>query len=347
MSIDVDRLKAEADLVGVVGRYVQLRKAGPEYSGCCPFHEERTPSFTVNPKKGFVHCFGCGAHHDVIGFLMAITGCTFQEACEQLGARDYAQSRVEVKRQEDAPLDVKWVALVPVPDDAPDLLADNGWTVPIWNPKRCKTTRLKPSRVDAYLDAEGRVMGYVLRADIKDRETGAAVKWTPQVTWCVGPDGKRSWCLQPFPEPRPLYGLDALVAKADAPVLMPEGEKCRVAGAGAFAQYACVSWPGGSNGIAKVDLAPLAGRDVVLWPDADEAGRKAMLGWRNDAGEYRPGLAQLLVRAGVRSLRMVDPQGMPKGWDLADALADGWTPRQLAAWAANRVVELDVVRGGQ
>lgn len=343
--IDVDALKAGVDIAEIVARYVKLRPAGHEFTGLCPFHEERSPSFSVIPRKGFVHCFGCGAHHDVIGFLMAMTGATFVEACEQLGARDFAQALEGVRQVVEAPLDVKWVPLMPVPDDAPELMADNGWTVPIWNPKRGKTTRMKPVRQDAYVDAEGRLLGYVLRADIKDRDTGALKKWTPQVTWCVGPDGKRAWCLQHFPAPRPLLGLDALAAKPDAPVLMPEGEKCREAGAGAFKQYAVVSWPGGSNGVGKVDWSALEGRDVVLWPDADPAGVKAMLGWSNDAGRYLPGVAQLLARAGVRSIRMIDAAGMPKGWDIADALAEGWSPKQLAAWAANRVADVTVARG--
>lgn len=343
--IDVDRLKAENDISLVIARYVPLRKAGVEFEACCPFHEERTASFTVNPQKGFYHCFGCGAHGDVIRFLRELTGATFVEACEQLGAQRFSDAREGVRQQLDAPLAVKWVPLMPVPEDAPALMAGNGWTVPIWNPKRGKTSRMKPVRADAYRDAAGRLLGYVLRADIKDRETGATKKWTPQVTWCVGPDGKRAWCLQHFPEPRPLYGLEDLADKPAAPVLILEGEKCRVAGAGAFSQYAVLCWPGGSNGVNKVDWTPLQGRDVVLWPDADPAGMKAMLGWNNDAGDYRPGVAQLLARVGVRSLRIVDPAGMPKGWDIADALAEGWTARQLAAWAGNRVAEISVTRG--
>lgn len=342
--IDLDALKARVDIAEVVGRYVKLRAAGNEFTGLCPFHEERSPSFSVIPLKGFVHCFGCGAHHDVIGFVMAMTGTSFLNACEQLGSRDFAQAREGVRQVVDAPLDVKWVPLMPVPDDAPELMAGNGWTVPIWNPKRGKVSRMKPVRVDDYRDADGRLLGYVLRSDFPDRDTGKTKKWTPQVTWCVGPDGKRAWCLQHFSEPRPLFGLDALAAKPEAPVLIPEGEKCRVAGAGAFGQYAVVSWPGGGNGVRKVDWSPLEGRDVVLWPDADAAGLKAMLGWSNDAGDYVPGVAQLLARVGVRSLRMIDVDGMPRGWDIADALADGWSPRQLAAWAANRVATVSVVR---
>ena len=345
--LDVEALKAEVDLVALVGRYVELRRQGREYSGLCPFHSESSPSFTVIPAKGFVHCFGCGAHHDVIGFLQRITGCDFKEACIQLGARDFSAAREGVRIETDAPLDVKWVPLMPVPDDAPDLMSTGGWTVPIWNPKRGRVTRLKPTRVDPYHDADGALLGYVLRADIVDRETGRTAKWTPQVTWCVGPDGKRQWCLQHFPQPRPLLGLPDLAARPLAPVLIVEGEKCRAAGAGAWPQYAVVTWPGGSNGVSKADWSPLEGRDVVLWPDADDAGDKAMRGWRNDGGAYKPGVAQLAARVGARSLRLIDTTGRPRGWDVADALEqDGWTPLQLSTWAAGRVIEINVVRPG-
>ncbi|MDY4296814.1 MULTISPECIES: DNA primase [unclassified Xanthomonas] len=345
---DVKRLKDQADLAAIVGRYVPLRRNGPEFTGLCPFHKESTPSFTVNPGKGFVHCFGCGAHHDVIGFLMAITGCGFREACVQLGAEDFQRARDDVQVEDAAPLDVKWVPLMPVPDDAPELMASAQWTVPVWNPKRRRLRRMGVTRADAYRDAAGRLLGYVLRADFKDRATGKAKKWTPQVTWCVGPDGKRQWCIQAFPAPRPMLGLDALAAKPQADVLIVEGEKCRGAGAGAWGTYAAASWAGGSNAVGKTDWTPLQGRNVVLWPDADAAGRKAMLGWRNDAGQYVPGIAQLAMRAGARSVRLIDTEGMPDGWDIADALErDGWSPRQLAAWAASRVVEVTVVPGNE
>jgi DNA primase (bacterial type) len=346
-AIDVEAIQASADLVEVVRHYVPgLKKRGNEWVGLCPFHVEDTASFHVIPRKGYVHCFGCGAHEDAVGFIRRLTGCTFVEACEQLSGQRFAAARDDVRVADPAPLEGTWVPLTPVPASAPDLMASNGWTVKIWNPKSSKLRAMKPTRVDAYRDADGRLLGYVLRADIKDRDTGKVKKWTPTVTWCVGPDGKRQWCLQHFRDPRPLCGLDDLAARPDAPVLIVEGEKCRAAGAGAWPQYVVLCWPGGSNGIGKVDWSPLKGRDVTLWPDADAAGIKAMLGWRNDAGDYRPGVAAFASRAGVRSLRMVDTAGQPNGWDVADALeVDGWTPRQLAAWAAERVIDVTVMRG--
>lgn len=337
--IDVAGLRASVDLVDVVGRYVNLKKNGREWHGLCPFHQERSPSFTVNPEKGFVHCFGCGVHHDVIGFVMHIAGLDFVAACEQLGHREFAPAIVKQRPAPSAPPEANWVPLLPVPDHAPPLVGEDGWTVGIWNQNRGRFSRMRPARSDAYRDARGRLLGYVLRLEFQD-----GGKITPTVTWCVGPDGTEQWCMRRFPTMRPLYGLDDLAAKPNAPVLIPEGEKCRAAGAGALPMYAVVSWPGGSKGIGYVDWRALEGRDVVLWPDADDSGREAMLGWIDYAGKLHRGVAQHARLAGARSIRMVDPDGMPKGWDMADALlVDGWTPRQLATWAGSRVVDIDVV----
>lgn len=80
----IDDLVARADIVEVVGKRVQLKKAGREFKACCPFHDEKTPSFTVSPGKGFYHCFGCGAHGTAIGFLMEFEHMSFVEAIESL-----------------------------------------------------------------------------------------------------------------------------------------------------------------------------------------------------------------------------------------------------------------------
>jgi DNA primase len=74
------------DIVEVVGRYVQLRKAGANYSGLCPFHNEKTPSFTVSPAKQFYHCFGCQKHGNAIGFLMDYGGMGYVDAVKDLAA---------------------------------------------------------------------------------------------------------------------------------------------------------------------------------------------------------------------------------------------------------------------
>jgi DNA primase len=74
------------DIVDVVSRYVQLKKAGANHLGLCPFHNEKTPSFSVSPAKQFYHCFGCGAHGNAIGFLMQYSGLGYVEAVKELAA---------------------------------------------------------------------------------------------------------------------------------------------------------------------------------------------------------------------------------------------------------------------
>ena len=83
----IDELIARADIVEVIGARVPLKKAGREYKACCPFHNEKTPSFWVSPDKQFYHCFGCGKHGTVLGFLMDHDHLAFPEAVEELATR--------------------------------------------------------------------------------------------------------------------------------------------------------------------------------------------------------------------------------------------------------------------
>lgn len=80
----IQDLLNRVDIVDVVGRYVQLKKGGANYMGLCPFHNEKSPSFTVSPAKQFYHCFGCGAHGTAIGFLIEYSGLGFVEAVKDL-----------------------------------------------------------------------------------------------------------------------------------------------------------------------------------------------------------------------------------------------------------------------
>ena len=92
----IDDLIARADIIEVIGKRVQLKKAGREFKANCPFHDEKTPSFTVSPAKGFYHCFGCGAHGTALGFLMEYDHMSFVEAVESLAS----SMGIEVPRDE-------------------------------------------------------------------------------------------------------------------------------------------------------------------------------------------------------------------------------------------------------
>jgi DNA primase len=101
------------DVVDVVSRYVKLKKAGANFSGLCPFHNEKTPSFTVSPAKQFYHCFGCGAHGNAIGFLMAYGGMGYVDAIK-------------------------------------DLASGAGMQVPEWQPRTPEEAKLKERETDLY-----------------------------------------------------------------------------------------------------------------------------------------------------------------------------------------------------
>jgi DNA primase len=108
----IDELIARLDIIEVIGSRVQLKRAGREYKACCPFHDEKSPSFTVSPDKQFYHCFGCGAHGTALGFVMEYDHLGFVEAVEELAAR----AGLEVPREGGAaapsqPHDELYVAL--------------------------------------------------------------------------------------------------------------------------------------------------------------------------------------------------------------------------------------------
>lgn len=93
----IQEVREKARLDDIVSQYVTLRRAGPgTYKGLCPFHDEKSPSFNVNPSRGFYKCFGCGEGGDVIDFVMKLDGLSFFEAVERLGDK----VGVQVQREE-------------------------------------------------------------------------------------------------------------------------------------------------------------------------------------------------------------------------------------------------------
>ena len=95
----IDDLVARSDVVEVIGRRLTLKKAGREYKACCPFHNEKTPSFHINPQKGFYHCFGCGVHGDALRFIMDYEHLDFVSAIEVLAS----EMGVSVPREQLSP----------------------------------------------------------------------------------------------------------------------------------------------------------------------------------------------------------------------------------------------------
>ncbi len=210
-----------------------------------------------------------------------------------------------------------WCPIVPVPDDAPRLIPRH-WLG-------------EPSAVWDYRDAEGRLLFHVCRWD-----HGKDEKTIRPLSFCRDAAGNRAWCWQGLPVPRPLFALDRLALRPDAPVLLVEGEKTADAAAALFPEHVAVTSPNGSDAAGQADWSPLAGRDVVIWPDNDEPGRS-----------FAADVAKMAREAGAVSVRVVVvPDAWPDGWDLADALPDGVTPETLAEMieASTRPMEAHIPR---
>ena len=101
----VEDIKSRVNIVDVVGSVVPLKRSGSGHMGCCPFHKEKTPSFSVSESRGFYHCFGCGEHGDVIKFVQKYYNLDFSAAVERLAAQygiviEETKGEQDLKREE-------------------------------------------------------------------------------------------------------------------------------------------------------------------------------------------------------------------------------------------------------
>ncbi len=127
---DVALVLERLDIVALVGEYVTLRRAGNRFSGLCPFHNESTPSFTVNPALGVYHCFGCGASGDSISFIRAIEHLDFAESVQLLA--DRAGVSLTQESEEDARRYRESKRIAKVLNDALDFYRKN-----LYDARRC------------------------------------------------------------------------------------------------------------------------------------------------------------------------------------------------------------------
>ncbi|WP_018262251.1 DUF927 domain-containing protein [Methylobacterium sp. WSM2598] len=193
-----------------------------------------------------------------------------------------------------------------------------------------------PSSTWAYHDAGGRLIGHVLRFD---RE-GGRKEFCPLTLWRE--NGGPRWRWKSWPKPRPLYGLDLLAAKPHASVVVVEGEKAADAARKVFEHSVVITSSGGAMAARTADWRPLAGRPVLVWPDCDKPGD----------GYAREVMAELdAIGAGTitlvdaRALAARVPAGgareVPEGWDVADALAEGWEPQRLHETVLSHVGQIE------
>jgi putative DNA primase/helicase len=205
-----------------------------------------------------------------------------------------------------------WRCISPVPEDSKPWFKHPQHGDPKWAPWR-------------YLDAEGQLLFFVVRFDlpaIVDAPPGSKAPkvYMPRSYWEKA-DGSFHWRWKRIPGAQPLFNLDRLARSPDAPVIVVEGEKCADAAArmARFASCVVITWHGGAAGVAGVDWWPLAGRDVLIWPDAD----RPEPGYPEGKGLYAAReVARRALIVGATCVRIAEiPPGLPHGFDLADLAA--------------------------
>lgn len=326
---DIYELKRSVDIVSVVSRYVPtLKKDGQHWVASCPFHSESSASFKVTPSKRFFKCFGCGKSGDVIDFLV-YWGMSVSEAINSLqdpnntAAITYAGTVQGSK----SPAPIEWKAIEP--------------RSPFIQPDATHYKLGKPSKIWYYRNANGHPIGLVCRYDLGDGK-----KEVLPLSFCRAetPSGIRTeWRFKGLEKPRPLYSLN-LIKMRNEPILIGEGEKTADAMHALFIEYTATTWIGGVEGVKHVDFSPLAGRDVVLWPDNDKDkvyknGPRAgqVMDFQDQPGNKAMLLIAEILKPIAKSVRWVrNPDWAPCGWDVADQ--ESWTPSEAAKYLEANII---------
>ena len=312
---ETDLQRARAAIVAVISKYVpELKKNGKDYAACCPFHAEKSPSFTVSEDKEFFHCFGCGAQGSSIDFVMQYDSCTFQEAVEKINGSITVEQPARKK-----PAPQPWQQIGYQPAGLPE-------------PEIIHPMHGAPDEVYPYEMPDGEIIGYACRFN---KESGKDIAF---FTWCKHIEtGAEQFRWTGFANPRPLYGLRQINERPSHPILIVEGEKVANAARLIFPNFNVVSWSGGANSTGKTDWSPCHGRQITIWPDFDIQKYNG----KNDPkfGEIKPTFEQAGIAAAnniylalkplCETIRIVTPpegypysHGWKDGWDLADVTPD-------------------------
>jgi predicted P-loop ATPase len=330
--------------------------AGHEYKALNPTRaDSKIGSFSINVATGEWGDFATtDAGKDLISLYAYLQGIDQGEAARELGEDlgiDVPKAKEHRAKRERPPMPPpddkpavakrsKWTPILPVPADAPD-------------PPKASEYRGLPEASWRYLDMDGQLLGVVGRFLKSD-----GGKDIIPFTYCQHEKGARNWREIAFPEPRPLYGLEQLKAKADAPLVFVEGEKCKDVADEVFLDHVALTWPGGGNAVGKADFSLLAERPnkkAILWPDCDSQREKLSKedrdsGVMQESKPYlpkakQPGMAAMLKVAAilhgygyeVKIVNIPGPGEVADGWDIADARKDGLDDAAIRAWAMERL----------
>ncbi|WP_122500672.1 DUF927 domain-containing protein [Pseudomonas viridiflava] len=303
---------------------------GKEYTAPNPTRtDKRAGSLKISVSKGTWSDFATGDKGgDLIDLVRYIDGGTDVEACNKLA--DLLGVTADSAPAKPAPAKSKapeWIAIQPIPAEAMN---------------KCPVKHRQhgaPSKVWIYRDDKGQPLMALYRFDLAPDEDGKPKKVFAPLTWCKRSDGETTqWRWQGLPEPRPLLRLGELALRADAPVVLCEGEKAADAAADLMPSHVATCWPNGSNSWHKADLTPLKGRDVLLWADNDDSGAACMDAVAHKLREIGAGSVRFIAlevfkrKPTMKNDRAAFAKGgqWDNGDDAADAPAKGWTADHFA-----------------
>ncbi len=305
---DLTELKRNTNIINVLTGYgVELIQRGHQYSCKCIWHDDNNPSMSVfEGDDGIwrVHCHSaCGKTGTIIDVIKEFECCDEGEAIKRLEANHFVRNDHRI-----------------IPEKP---IKPNAWTSmePLESYDSFDLPNMKIQQTWCYRDSRGVPMGYVVRYLKPD----GSKDYRPWTYGRMSANVEPSWRCKVWSPVRPLYGLDRLAERPNAKVCIVEGEKAADAAQVLLPGMVCITWPGGSNAVKKVDWHPLANRNILLVPDADAAGEQAMYG-----------VAAHLMAIGC-TVRYLDTSCRPQGWDLADAVSEGWTRDDIVTFAEERV----------
>jgi predicted P-loop ATPase len=322
---------------GEAGKSMRIRLTGPKAGYWSDFSSDGDAGRDLISLYAFIHSLSqgkaCAALARELGVQLAGAQTAIASSSKVVNSTSPqksapAQARQGVEEKTKGGPRSDWVPVLPVPIDAP--------TYPVAHVKRGR-----PEKLWEYKDQQRRLLGviYRFRTSTGGKEVLPCVYAEHSIT------GKRDWRWMQFPEPRPLYLPGAL--RPEFPVLIVEGEKCAdTAYEMLLDSWDVASWPGGGKAVLKADWSALAGRRVVLWPDADAKTFKdghVMAGQIMPEAE-QPGMSTMLKLSehlqGLGSVvRMVDipgPDAAHGGFQVDDDGHDGWDIHDLITGGADR-----------
>lgn len=410
MSVDLSEVAEEIRRTARIDHFltdlagVRLKRTGASLMGCCPFHEDRNPSFSVMVDKGRYKCHaaGCGASGDIFSLVMATHAVTFPEAVRYLAQRlgiplpgndpKVAGRKVHEPARR---------ATILYPPDEPGMvpagLTDHGLEplpaaarlpapdekVSAWSPEVNRVKSWTPETVHVYRDLAGNCLMLVLRCvkgqtKANGKREKVFIPLRPKsgigqpACLIPGTDAELSWVVGGPDDGsrKPIYGIERILPAMDGRLpglLIVEGEKTADAAQdlirSAGLRKVALSPMGGGAAPLRADWSPLVsllGQDpgalpveITIWPDADALMTRpdgtVVDRQKKFVDAVAGGLCQDLLDAGlplssVIFTHVVPPADVPSGWDLADAVKDGWTDSDFAQHLKDNAMTTDVSR---